>query len=194
MRKTFLVVIISMLITSIFAAPFGLKMGMTIAEIEKQCEGKSVLIKDDIYQIKPIKSHPLFEDYAVFVNERVGLYQIRAISQSMTVNKYGTELKNAFDDVKDRIAKTYGKPRIIDEIDKKSIWKDDNHWFMALQEGARILSAVWGENTQLADNLDIVCLDCMPDNSLFAYDKGLLVLSYYFVNASIVEDEQDSVF
>ncbi len=194
MRKTFLVVIISMLVTSIFAAPFGLKMGMTIAEIEKQCEGKPVFIQDDIYLVTPIKSHPLFEQYAVFVNKKAGLYKICAVSQAMTVNDYGTELKNAFDNVKDRVAKTYGKPRIIDEIDKRSIWKGDNYWFTALKEGARVLCAIWGENTQLADDLVIVSLECAQDDRLGSYGKGILILYYYFKNTSIVEDEQDSVF
>ncbi|MBO4706826.1 MAG: hypothetical protein J5647_13895 [Spirochaetaceae bacterium] len=194
MRKPFLFVIISMLITSVFAAPFGLKMGMTLTEIENQCEGKPVFVQDDIYLVTPIKSHPLFEEYAVFVNKTAGLYKICAISQAITVNKYGTELKNAFDNIKDRISKTYGKPRVIDEIDKKSIWKDDNDWFTALKEGARVLSAVWGENVQLADNLNSVVLNCAPDDRLIYYGKGIVILYYYFKNASIVEDEQDSVF
>ena len=194
MRKTFLVIILSMLITSIFAAPFGLKMGMTIKEIEKQCEEKPIFVKDDIYMIIPIKSHPLFEYYAVYVNEKAGLYRIRARTESITVNKYGTELQNDFNIIKDRIAKTYGEPRIIDEIDKNSIWKGNNYWFTALREGARVLSAVWGEKKQLADNLDSVTLDCVADDNLLAYDKGYLHLSYYFNNAKSVEDEQDSVF
>jgi len=37
-----------MISTFLYAAPFGLKMGMTIDEIAEQCEGDPSFIKDDI--------------------------------------------------------------------------------------------------------------------------------------------------
>ena len=95
MRKLFLEMIFGLISTFIYAAPFGLKMGMTVEEITEQCKEESSLVKDDIYLIKPTKSHPLFDYYAVYVNEKTGLYQIRAISDSMTCNDYGTEIQNA---------------------------------------------------------------------------------------------------
>ena len=112
MKRFCLYMILALCFFPVFAAPFGLKMGMTIDEIEKQCEEEPKLIKDDIYLIKPIKKHPLFSYYAVYVNEKTGLYQIRAVSDSVTCNKYGTEIQNEFYSVKDRIAKSYGKPKL----------------------------------------------------------------------------------
>ena len=180
--------------TFIYAAPFGLKMGMTIEEIAEQCEEEPSYVKEDVYLVKPMKKHPLFTYYAVYVNEKTGLYQIRAISDSMSCNDYGTEIQNAFNSVKDRIAKVYGKPRIINKIASDSLWKDDKYWFQALKDGARQLSAIWGEKTTLADNLISVALDCTADTGAFSYDKAHLVLYYYFENANSVEDEQDEVF
>ena len=180
----------------VFAAPFGLKMGMTIDEIAEQCEEEPSFFKDDIYIIKPIKKHPLFSYYAVYVNEKTGLYQIRAISESVTCNDYGTEIQNEFNNVKDRIAKSYGKPRIINKVDSSlsDYMKQDKNWFYNLRNGAQQLSAVWGEKTPLADDLDSVALDCVADTGAFSYDKAHLVLYYYFNNSDLVEDEQDSVF
>ena len=194
MKKLFFALIFGLLSTFIYAAPFGLKMGMTIEEIAEQCEEEPSFAKDDIYFIKPVKKHPLFSYYAVYVNEKTGLYQIRAISDSMTCNDYGTEIQNAFNSVKDRIAKTYGKPRIINKVDPTSIWKDDKYWFQALKDGARQLSAIWGEKIELADNLISVALDCVADNDIYHYEDAHLVLYYYFTNSTSVEDEQDSVF
>ena len=196
MKKLFLTLMFGLLSTFIYAAPFGLKMGMTIEEIAEQCEEEPSFVKDDIYLVKPIKKHPLFSYYAVYVNEKTGLYQIRAISDSVTCNKYGTEIQNAFNSVKDRIAKTYGKPRIINKVDSaiSSFLQKDEYWFRTLKDGSRQLSAIWGEKTELADNLVSVALDCVADNDVYHYEDAHLVLYYYFNNANSVEDEQDEVF
>lgn len=194
MKRLFLAVMLIISATFTYAAPFGLKMGMTIDEISEQCESEPSFVKDDIYLVTPIKKHPLFSYYAVYVNESTGLYQIRAISDPITCNKYGTEIQNAFNSVKDRIAKTYGKSRIIDKVDSSSIWKGEKYWFNALRDGARQLTAVWGERTQLADGLSGVALDCVADKDAFHYEDAQLILYYYFENAASVEDEQDSVF
>ena len=196
MKKLFFALIFGLISTFIYAAPFGLKMGMTIEEIAEQCEEEPSFVKDDIYLIKPIKKHPLFSYYVVYVNEKTGLYQIRAISDSMTCNDYGTEIQNAFNSVKDRIAKTYGKPRIINKVDASlsDYMKQDKYWFYNLKNGAQQLSAIWGEKTELADNLISVALDCVADNDIYHYEDAHLVLYYYFTNSTSVEDEQDSVF
>lgn len=195
MKKICLVLLFGFVSAFVFAAPFGLKMGMTIEEIAEQCENEPTHIKDDIYLVQPIKSHPVFSHYAVYVNEKTGLYQIRAISSSITTNKYGTELQNTFNNVKDRIAKTYGKPKIIDKVDSEiySHHQKDEYWFYTLREGSRQLYAVWGQNTSLADNLESVALEC---SHLSGFDEGTgqLILYYYFNNTSSVEDEQDEVF
>lgn len=195
MKKLFLALIFGLISTFVFGAPFGLKMGMTIDEISEQCEEELSFVKDDIYLVKPIKKHPLFDYYAVYVNKKAGLYHIRAISAPITTNKYGTELKNAFNNVKDRIAKTYGQPEINNKVDSNisSYDQEDENWFYTLKEGSRELSAVWGYNSPLADNLDTVALECSFVNGF--YDgTGQLVLYYYFNNADAVEDEQDEVF
>lgn len=195
MKKIFFVLLFGFVSTFVFAAPFGLKMGMTIEEIAEQCENEPTHIKDDIYLVQPIKSHPVFSHYAVYVNEKTGLYQIRAISSSITTNKYGTELQNTFNNVKDRIAKTYGKPKINDKYNNTadSYYQEDEYWFYALREGSRELSAVWGYNSSLADNLDTVALECSVTSGFYE-GSGQLILYYYFTNARAVEDEQDEVF
>ena len=96
MKRLFLAVLFIVGATFTYAAPFGLKMGMTIDEIAEQCEDEPSFLQDDVYLITPIKKHPLFTYYAVYVNESTGLYQIRAVSDSIQCNQYGTELQNAF--------------------------------------------------------------------------------------------------
>lgn len=195
MKRLFLAVMLIIGATFTYAAPFGLKMGMTIDEIAEQCESEPSFVKDDIYMVTPIKKHPIFDYYAVYVNEKTGLYHIRAISAPISTNKYGTELKNSFNTVKDRIAKTYGKPKVTDKYNNSSdsYHQDDEYWFYSLRDGSRELSAVWGYNSPLADDLDTVALDCSVSSGFYE-GSGQLVLYYYFTNTSSVEDEQDSVF
>ena len=195
MKKLFLALIFGLISTFIYAAPFGLKMGMTVEEIAEQCEEEPSFLEKDIYLIKPSKNHPLFQYYAVYVNDKTGLYQIRAVSDYITCNQYGTELQNAFNSLKDRIGKTYGKPRINNKVDPNisEFSRDDKHWFMTLKEGSRVLAAIWGEKTSLLDDLSIVGLECVADSG-YLDGKGHLLLYYVFNNATSVEDEQDSVF
>ncbi len=199
MKRFVLIYVFVFLSIAIFASPFGLKMGMTIDEIAEQCEEYPSFVKDEIYLVKPIKKHPLFSYYAVYVNEKTGLYQIRAISDSISCNKYGTEIKNAFTSVKDRIAKTYGKPKVNDRYKNTadSYYQKDEYWFYSLREGSRELSAIWGEKTTLIDDLEYIALDCTADYIVedgYVDEKAHLVLYYYFNNASGVKDEHDSVF
>ena len=195
MKRLFLAVLFIIGATFTYAAPFGLKMGMTIDEIAEQCEDEPSFLQDDVYLITPIKKHPLFTYYAVYVNESTGLYQIRAVSDSIQCNQYGTELQNAFNNLKDRIGKSYGKPRINNKVDPNisEYSRDDKHWFMTLKEGSRVLTAIWGEKTDLPDDLFEIGLDCVADSG-YLDGKGHLLLYYYFNNALSVEDEQDSVF
>lgn len=60
--------------TAIFASPFGLEMGMTLEEIAEQCENEPEFLENDVYLIKPKKTHPVFTVYGVYVNQNVGLY------------------------------------------------------------------------------------------------------------------------
>ena len=170
-------------------------MGMTIDEIAEQSEEYPSLVKDEIYLVKPIKKHPLFSYYVVYVNEKTGLYQIRAISDSISCNKYGTEIQNAFTSVKDRIAKTYGKPKVNDRYKNtaNSYYQKDEYWFYSLREGSRELSAIWDEKTTLMDDLEGIVLDCIVADGCFD-GTAHLVLYYYFNNANGVEDDHDSVF
>ena len=195
MKKFILVLILILFPVILFASPFGLKKGMTLEEIAEQCETEPEFVKDDIYSITPIKKHPLFTTYYVCINEKIGLYKIQAITNSISTNKYGTELKEAFNDIKDRIAKTYNKPIVTDRLIKtvNSYYQKEEKWFYTLQEGSRELSATWGTSEELKDDLDIIKLYCIASGGLYE-GSSRIYLTYTFNNTSEIEDEQDSVF
>ena len=127
----------------------------------------------------------------MFVDKNKGLYQIKAISPSISTNDYGTELQSAFNATKDRVAKKYREPTIRDEIDPNSVFQEGNYWMYTLRGGARTLAAIWGKGEKLADNLDTVILECAASD--ISSHHGFLILYYFFKNSDNIEDEQDSV-
>ena len=191
MEKLIILLILLILPTMSFASPFGLKMGMSLKEVEKVSLEKPVHIKNDQYLIKPKKSHPRFELYVVLVDSSKGLYEIRAISSGVKTNEYGTELRSLFNEVKDRISKKYGYPLVRDEIDPQSAFNEDNYWLYTLKNGARTLGAIWDLRESMKDNVALITLECRADQT---QNDPWLILYYYFENASKIQDDQDSVF
>ena len=192
MKKKFLLVSVLFLFSGLlFAAPFGLKMGMNLEEIKGACGGKRPEnVQDDCYRIYPEKNHPLFEEYYAYVDELEGLYYIKAVSARISVNEYGTELKEKFTEINARVSKTYGTPKITDEIIRQTSFRSDSNWLYSLGEGSRVLSARWENANQLKDDLVYVYLYVSSRKSSY----GWVNLEYRFTNASAVEDSQDDVF
>lgn len=172
------------------SGPFGLRMGMTLSDITKACgNSKPTHIENDAYYVRPVKTHPLFKYYIAYVDDTLGLYCLKAISDDISTNEYGTEVKDSFSEIKDRITKTYGTPRIVNRLDPSSIWDGDAYWIRALSDGARTYAAIWESN--LKDDLVYVSISA----SAKAYPKtGWITLEYHFSNKGDVEDSQDDVF
>ena len=172
------------------SGPFGMKMGMTLEQITQACNNtKPKQIEGDKYYVYPAKKHPLFKYYIAYVDASEGLYCLQAVSDDISTNDYGNEVKIAFAEIKDRISKTYGNPKIIDRIANDSWNKGDKDWIYTLDNGARTYAAIW-EGT-LKDDLVSVYINTSAN---WIYKVGWITLEYDFKNKSIVEDFQDDVF
>ncbi|MBR6297364.1 MAG: hypothetical protein IKR40_12895 [Treponema sp.] len=193
-KKLLLLVTLTLISSLLFAAPFGLRMGMNLEEISQACGGQRPKnVKDDCYKISPEKNHPLFEEYYAYVDDVEGLYYIKAVSSRITSNRYGAELKEKFYEISNRIAKTYGTPEIADEILDSSDYfaSQDNGWLAAITNGSRILAVIWQTESPMKDNLEYVYLYVTAEDFR---DRGWVNLEYRFTNAYAVEDSQDDVF
>ena len=189
-----MIAIFAFVSTLLSAAPFGLKMGMNLNEITEACGGqRPENVKDDCYKISPEKNHPLFEEYYAYVDDVEGLYYLKAVSYKIPTNQYGTELKEKFYEISNRIAKTYGTPGITDEINRNTLYRSDGDWFYSIGEGSRILSARWEAKEPMKDNLVYVYLYVSTKYKNYSGD-GYVNLEYRFTNANAVEDSQDDVF
>ena len=121
-------------------------MGMNLSEITKACGGKRPQhIDDDRYFIMPVKSHPLFKGYTVWVNDKVGLYCIRGESEEFYSNDYGLELKEQMAKIIVPLEKKYGHCKVIDILGDVNVswYREDAYWMRTLANGARRYEAVW---------------------------------------------------
>ena len=70
---------------------------INVKRITEVCNGvKPEYVENDGYYIYPTKKHPLFKQYVAFVDKEKGLYCIRAITDEIQTNNYGTEIKKCF--------------------------------------------------------------------------------------------------
>lgn len=195
MKKNFLILVFSFLSCMLFAAPFGLKMGMTVDEIKAACNDITPKYYErNIYFIIPKKTSALFENYGVFVDEKYGLYEIRCVSEEITTGDDGGELKNRFESAIKAISKTYGEPDVIDIEANNQI---DNMYFTKLRNGKISPRVQWTKNKKMREsNIKKIEIKIIPDDRGYTSYKniGCIVLNYYFDNAENVFDEQDDVF
>ena len=181
MKKLFLILLFTLLPFTIFAGPFGLKMGMTLEEVTEVCDKKPQLYREDIYYITPIKKHPLFEKYVIFVDKEKGLYSIIALSEE---DYSRTVIDNTYTEIRVSISKTYGSS---EKVDVGISLKDKKYSSI----GTYYYCEKWEK--ELKDDLSCILL-YETRYSYSYYDAYGLVLQYDFINKSAVEDAQDEVF
>ncbi len=184
---------------SVFAGPFGLDMGMTLEEVAEACGGiEPEYISDDRYYIQPVKSHPLFEGYVVWISETEGLYYIKGISREIQANSYGTEVKQEFARLLSPLERKYGKFAKIDEIVSDDVLpyklKQDS-WMLTIAEGSRICEAYWSadeDNFEKFGGLTTISIG-IRTQATYITDKAYIWIEYGFANAADGFDNLDDV-
>jgi len=144
-------------IQSVFAGPFGIDMGMSLAKIKRISKTVPKDLGDNKYEITPPKTSDLFESYLVWIDSDYGVYAMKAIGKDIHTNGYGDRLKSTFNLLVESIRKTYGEESYKrDEMKEGSIWSEPRYFMHALQEGDRELYAMWSrELNTLQIELDI---------------------------------------
>lgn len=186
MKRTFFFLLTFIFMTiSANAGPFGLNMGMTIEDITEACGGKEPeYIADDRYFIEPLKSHPLFEGYIVWINKEDGLYYIKGISKEVKTTGYGTEIKREFENLLSSLERKYDKFQKINRIDRNSYQQDDKDFMRSIAYGARTYEALWQvteKNFKNFDNLATIALG-IKTRATYISDEAYIWIEYGFSN------------
>ena len=116
--------------------------------------------------------------------------------EDISTNAFGTGLKVAYADLRDRVSKVYGKPDETDLLMPGSIWNEPEDWVMGLLKKDGLMVAKWvsKKKTPFKDNIASIYLSV---NAL-SKNKGWLVLEYYFddyeeAEATDKEEEEDAL-
>ena len=153
-RITVLLIIILCCVSMLFAeakerGPFGTTWLSSKEELEK--DGTLTLYEDfgdyATYEFSPKKSHSAFDMYLVLILKDIGLVKIVAGGKDIKCSGYGTELRSAFESMKESLTKTYGSAVEEQDYNASSVWSDPEDWMYALKFGHRRLASYWETET-----------------------------------------------
>ena len=172
------------------AKPFGLRMGMSLQDIN----GSHVQISPGAYMVVSVPiPDAAFESYGVHIGSKTGIGKVTGVGKSIATDASGTELKQAFTEMKTVLAGAYGLCVVMDQMQSDNICNEPGEWMLRLMNEERVLGAMW----------DARCASTLPPNvarihlgvQATAENEGSLLISYEFRNidqcmAEIAEEEQ----
>lgn len=117
MNKTVLLLSLALLASILFADPFGLKMGMTLEEIQEKCGGrKPECFGPSFFEIEPIRKNDRFVKYVALFDDAIGLFGVTAETEATDIKTCELKLK----DLISILEQYYGKPSV--KGDNGCIW------------------------------------------------------------------------
>ncbi len=172
------------------AGPFGLRMGMTAAELRQVLDVKAPEPDQRplVLQTERLpRHHDAFEGYLLIVSDKVGLCKIVGLGETIAVKPEGKELRAAFEDLEEAIGKKYGRHLTRDEIGPGSSFTDKKQWMQSLHAKERQLAAFWDaeERSTLSDDIIEIVLDART----LSETEGYVRLYYTFSNWGRCEEE-----
>lgn len=163
------------------AQPFGIEEGTKRPSLNILKE-----LGHGYFEVKPPRTHPEFEMYAVQMADGPGVCIVKAVGVSHQNDRYGNSVRSAFDEVRSQIEGTYGKSRLNNFLRPGALWKDTNEWVMSIHKNERAYQAVWGglAGPAIKNNVNEILLDVVAQNQSEAY----LVIQYRMSNFKACED------
>ena len=147
MRKLLFTLIATIYTSIAFAGPFGIEMGMTLAQIRRISKTIPEPVGDNKYYITPPKTNDMFEKYLVQIDPDYGVCWLKGIGKDIYTNGYGERLLSTFENLVESIRKTYGEETaVIDELKEGSIWGEPENFMYALQRGDRTRYTAWAKS------------------------------------------------
>jgi hypothetical protein len=144
-------------IQSVFGGPFGIDMGMSLAEVRQVSKMIPKLIQDNVYEITPPKTNDMFKTYYVRIDPEYGVYWLKAIGKDIYTNGYGGRVRSEFESLVASIRRTYGEENSMTDEVKEDVnvrlMKDPEYFMMALERGDRTLQAYWSKKLDILNML-----------------------------------------
>lgn len=175
-----IIVMASLHTPNVWAAPFGLAMGMSLEELSAYAP-KPVSKQPHVYRIETAPRHSSnFDHYLLRIDPQHGLCVINAVSKDMRVTPTGDTVRQSYTNLKAQLTNKYGEPAIdIDQLVAGSLWAAPQQWMRSLFFRQRSLTAIWSaETAPLVSNIADIALTARAKTISIAN----LSLTYEYTN------------
>lgn len=173
-----------------YEGPFGLAMGISIEELSSRLAyAKGHDLTKNMYLVKPPKSTPIFNEYAVYATKEDGLCQIIATAKVPIVNSTGDQIKSKVDEIAETVSLKYGKFTKKNFYYGEDVYKRNSKFFMlGLAKGSILYGYEWvnGKSFNLPNDLEEILIYASPDG----LSEASAVLIYNFKNNKICIDRE----
>lgn len=164
-------------------APFGLRAGMLLNEIEGRLmmkSGSSTYLFSDV----PMP-HSEFDFYILEIPPEIGLIKVSAQGRSINVDRFGNNIKQVFNEMRERFNKKYKKSNLTDKLSEGSFLDNPQNWLLSLQRGERTFGCTWSKESgaTLPCSVSRIILAVIVDDE----GDGRIVVSYLLNNYSETE-------
>ncbi|HSU16025.1 hypothetical protein [Longimicrobium sp.] len=172
------------------ATPFGLRMGMTLADLARfHPEARRT---PGVYLIDGAPAaQPEFREYMIVVSPHQGLCKVVGMGRIIETPESGEALRASFDRLESLLAGKYGDGNQIDDLKEGSPWSGDRDWMMSLRQRDRTYRTTWStaDGDALPPNLQYVEIDASA-----ASEPGLgsVLLTYEFTNFAQCRGDLDA--
>lgn len=120
--------------------PFGIEMGAPVNAYGcKPIEGAlDANLCDKVPRV-----HPDIKLYAVTAGKEAGICHIRAVTEAIRNDPYGSTVRGVADAFYAQLTPKYGIAQKINHIKGSGLWRKESDWLMAILQNERTYSWVW---------------------------------------------------
>lgn len=172
------------------ARPFGLRMGMTTAELVRLGAVRS---ESGYYLMeRPPTPNAEFVLYRLTVSERHGLCAVAAFGQPVATTPNGASFKARFASLETALNRIYGEGEHVSEVNRGSVYTSDSLFLAGLRQEERRHFTYWDDSVdgvRLPRNLAAISLESYVPSTA---SNIAFVLYYDFSNWERCEEERSS--
>ena len=171
----------------IFDGPFGLKMGLTYAEVKKIIPDLNLSKTNPHFSDSRNipKPHPNFGGYSFQFSDKTGLCRISALGKQIETGKDGAQIQQEFSLLDEALTSKYGNGKKLDFASRD--YGTPEFWMLYLLENDRTLYKSWSKETKanLSNEIESISIKAYAES----LSKGYLTLRYEFKNFSDCYEE-----
>jgi len=179
MKKGILLLLMSLVVLSLVAGPFGIKDGAKKEEIDIVSEEDGIII------INVPKPHSMFTTYIAKFDQNDKIIRIVAGSEPTTLSVYGTEIKRKYQIVKESLEKKYNESESYNYLKQGSIWNEPKDFSIALFKREYIIYSFWD-----FDQGEIVSIWLRI--AMLNRNDGMIVLTYDLKGSKEFSEEKNT--